>query len=142
MPIRTHLCHSAGPTRRAFLVGAAGLAVLPRSAAAQPDLRLIMVDEPGCRYCRLFDAEVGGAYHRTAEGRFAPLVRVRRKSPELKGFNPVIYTPTFLLVRRGEELGRLTGYPGSEYFYSELDELLAKAGFARGLSTPDKATRT
>ncbi len=116
--------------------------MLPRPASAQPDLRLIMVDEPGCRYCRLFDAEVGGGYSRTAQGRFAPLVRVRRKSPDLKAYNPVIYTPTFLLVRRAEELGRLTGYPGAEYFYSELDELLAKVGFAPGLSMPDKATRT
>lgn len=130
------------PTRRGVLVGVAAVAALPQLAAAQSELTLIMVDEPGCSYCRKFDAQIGPGYAKTAEGRFAPLVRVRRKSPELRGYNPVIYTPTFLLVRRGEELGRLTGYPGPEFFYAELDALLAKAGFAAGILAPQTDQRT
>ena len=127
--------------RRMFLTGLAAAASLPfhapPSKAASPDgLSLIMVDEPGCVYCRKWEAEIGGGYARSAEGRFAPLVKVRRKSRELSGFNPIIYTPTFILVRRGEELGRITGYPGREYFYPELDTLLTSAGFAPGLSPP------
>ena len=129
-------------SRRSVLTGFAALATAPLEAAASERVGLIMVDEPGCRYCRKFDAEIGGGYHRTAQGRFAPLVKVRRKARELSGFNPVIYMPTFILVRRGEELGRITGYPGPEYFYSELDTLLAKAGFAPGLSPAPSATRT
>lgn len=113
---------------------------LPAYAAGGDNLTLIMVDEPGCRYCRKFDAEIGGRYPKTAEGRFAPLVKVRRKAPELARFNPVIYTPTFILARRGEELGRITGYPGPHYFFSELDALLAPAGFAPGLTTGSSAT--
>ena len=125
-------------TRRSVLTGAA--AVLARPAQAAGDgLTLIMVDEPGCSYCRKFDAEIGGRYPKTAEGRFAPLVKVRRKSPQLAGFNPVIYTPTFILTRRGEELGRITGYPGPVSFFSELDQLLAKVGFAPGLGSGPSA---
>lgn len=118
-------------SRRALLAVAAAL-IAPPVQAAGDGLTLIMVDEPGCSYCRKFDAEIGGRYPKSAEGRFAPLVKVRRKSPQLAGFNPVIYTPTFILTRRGEELGRITGYPGPMYFFSELDQLLAKAGFAPG----------
>ena len=133
--------------RRAFLgLGGAALLIasVDRAKAAGSDrLTLIMVDEINCSYCRKFDAEIGRGYNRTAEGQFAPLVKIRRKARELAGFNPVIYTPTFLLVRRDEELGRITGYPGSDFFYPELDQLLAKVGFAPGLSSPSPSvTRT
>jgi hypothetical protein len=126
-------------SRRALLAGGALLWATPGAAADPSALKLLMVDEPGCRYCRLFDAEIGGRYPKTAEGRFAPLVKVRRKSPELAGLNPVIYTPTFILVRRREELGRITGYPGQTYFFPELDQLLAQAGFAPGISSSPSA---
>lgn len=129
-------------TRRAALAGLAASAALPVLAAGSADVGLIMVDAPDCGYCRKFDAEIGRGYPKSAQGRFAPLVKVRRKARELASFNPVIYTPTFILVRRGEELGRITGYPGLEYFYSELDSLLAKAGFAPGLAPAPSATRT
>lgn len=101
----------------------------PARLLASSGVKLIMVDDPNCRYCRLFDKEISGLYPKTNEGRYAPLVRVRRKSPELRGLNPVIYTPTFLLVRNGEELGRITGYPGPEFFFSELRVLLGRTGF-------------
>lgn len=96
-------------------------------------VRLIMVEEPGCRFCRQWDQEIGGGYRKTAEGRFAPLKRVRRDDPAIKGLAPVVYTPTFVVMRSGEELGRITGYPGADYFYSELRPILAGAGFFPGL---------
>ncbi len=71
----------------------------------------------------------GLRYSKSAEGRFAPLKRVRRGAPEIRGFNPVVYTPTFIVVRSGEEIGRITGYPGQDYFWSELTPILATAGF-------------
>ena len=92
-----------------------------------------MVADPDCRYCRTFEAEIGPRYPGTAEGRFAPLFKVRRKSRELSSFNPVISTPTFLLVRGTEEVGRITGYHGAGFFFAELDQVLAKVGFVPGL---------
>lgn len=121
--------HPVVLSRRTALTIALAVCFCPGRAFASAGIKLIMVDDPNCRYCRLFDAEIGGRYAKTDEGRYAPLVRVRRKSHELKGLNPVIYTPTFLLVRNGEELGRITGYPGPEYFFSELRELLGRTGF-------------
>ena len=101
-----------------------------------PDVTLMMVEEPGCHFCRKWHAEIGPGYPSTAEGRFAPLKRVvGRGAPELKGLAPVIYTPTFIVMREGRELGRLPGYPGAEYFYPELKPLLAAAGFAPATTT-------
>ena len=131
-----------GLSRRAVVAGgiAGGLAVWIGPASAATGITLIMVDDPNCSYCRKFEAEIGPRYPKTAEGRFAPLFKIRRKSRELSAFNPVIYTPTFLLVRGTEEVGRIIGYPGADYFFPELDQLLAKVGFAPGIS--DGLSRT
>jgi hypothetical protein len=113
----------------------AALLASPWSAAparAASAIRLVMVEEPGCRFCQKWHAEIGRGYRNTDEGRFAPLQRVRRGAPELKGLTPVVYTPTFILMRSGEEIGRVTGYPGAEYFYEELRPLLSAAGFFPG----------
>jgi thioredoxin-related protein len=91
---------------------------------------LIMVDDPACHYCRKWNKEVGGGYARTAEGQAAPLTRVRRNSKALSNFSPVVYTPTFILVRDGREVGRITGYPRPVYFWEELSALMASAGLA------------
>jgi thioredoxin-related protein len=91
---------------------------------------LIMVDDPACQYCRRWNKEVGAGYARTPEGRAAPLQRVGRNSKALSGFAPVVYTPTFILVREGREVGRITGYPGQFFFWEELSALLASAGLA------------
>ena len=125
-----------GPSRRAVIAGgiAGAVSLWIRPALAATGITLIMVDDPNCGYCRKFEAEIGPRYPRTAEGRFAPLFKIRRKSRELSAFNPVIYTPTFLLVRGTEEVGRIIGYPGADYFFPELDQLLAKAGYAPGLT--------
>lgn len=104
-----------------------GLAL--REATAASGVRLLMVEERGCRFCRKWDAEIAHGYRKSAEGRFAPLKRVQRGSPEIKGLDPVVFTPTFIVVRSGEEVGRVTGYPGAEYFYSELRPILSAAGF-------------
>lgn len=96
-------------------------------------IRLIMVEEPGCRFCRKWDAEIGPGYRKTTEGRFAPLKRVQRGAAEIKGLAPVVFTPTFVVMRSGEELGRITGYPGADYFYEELRPILATAGLFPGL---------
>jgi hypothetical protein len=121
----------------AFAVfSAIGFVLAPQDQprAASSNIRLIMVEEKGCRFCRMWDAQIGRAYPKSAEGRFAPLKRVRRGAAEIRGFNPVVYTPTFIVVRSGEEIGRITGYPGQDYFWSELAPILSAAGFARSLN--------
>ena len=66
------------------------------------------------------------AYPKTAEGAFAPLRRVdiTDVTDAVDTARAVVFTPTFLVVEEGAELGRLEGYPGSEFFWPLLDRLL------------------
>ena len=76
-------------------IGLVGLGVA-RAQAETPgasDLRLVMVEEYGCRFCRLWDADVGLVYAKSPEGRAAPLKRVQRQAAELATFKPAIFTP-------------------------------------------------
>lgn len=98
-------------------------------ARAQSQVRLIMVMETGCRFCMAWERDIGAGYASTPEGRFAPLVRVKKDASEIAGLQPVIYTPTFIVMQDGREVGRVTGYPGKDYFWPELDEILSPLGF-------------
>lgn len=99
------------------------------STAAGMAAELIMFDDRGCSYCRRWDAEIGPGYSKSAEGRRAPLRRVRLSAGTPDGIKlsrPVTITPTFVVVEGGREVGRVVGYPGADYFYGALDEVLAK----------------
>ncbi|KUJ76153.1 hypothetical protein AVO45_12610 [Ruegeria marisrubri] len=97
------------------------LALTPARAA-----ELVMVEEAGCAWCERWNAEIAPAYPKTAEGRFAPLRRVSRHDipHDLKLQRPVHFTPTFIVVESGEELARLEGYPGENFFWPLLERLL------------------
>lgn len=89
---------------------------------------LHMVERPGCAWCARWHEEIGPAYPKTPEGRFAPLRQVwlRDGAPEgVRYAQPVVFTPTFILVSdAGEELARLTGYPGADFFWPLLEQIL------------------
>jgi len=90
---------------------------------------LIMLEQPGCVWCKRWNEEIGVAYPRTAEGQKAPLRRVdiTEAWPEdLAGIARERLTPTFVLVADGVEIDRLRGYPGAHFFWPLLDEMLGK----------------
>ena len=97
---------------------------------------LVMVDDKGCVYCAKWDRDVSASYDASAEGRFAPLERRRKGHPDLAGIPGLAYTPTFVLIARGQEVGRIIGYGGEDHFWGELDRLIARAGFRPGPSAP------
>ena len=42
-------------------------------------------------------------------------------------FDPaVVYTPTFLLMSDSREIGRIEGYPGEDFFWALLNQILDK----------------
>ncbi|MCB2135151.1 MAG: thioredoxin family protein, partial [Rhodobacteraceae bacterium] len=89
-------------------------------AAAVSAAELIMVEENGCVWCARWNSEIGPIYPRTLEGKTAPLRRVdiREAPPPGVSFKaPAIYTPTFVLVENGAEIGRIEGYPGEDFFW-------------------------
>lgn len=76
-----------------------------------------------------WDQEVGVIYHKTAEGRTAPLRRFDigdPRPPDLAALPDIIYTPTFVLMDGGREVGRIVGYLGEDQFWGLLGELLKR----------------
>ncbi len=100
---------------------------LPGSAAADP--YLLMAEEDGCYWCGRWNAEIGHIYPKTAEGRTAPLVRydIHSETPDVAFKSRVHYTPTFILVEDGVELGRIEGYPGEDFFWGLVTMMFEKA---------------
>ena len=114
---------------RAVSLLAIALALLTRSAMAETIL--VMAEEDGCHWCAKWDQEIGGEYPVTAEGRAAPLVRVgiHDNLPDAMTFaDRLVYTPTFVLIQDGREIGRIEGYPGEDFFWPLLQRMLDEAG--------------
>jgi len=91
---------------------------------------LVMVQDPGCPYCARWEAEVGRSYGASKEGKFAPLAVRQRGNPEISNLKKIVYSPTFVMLAYGQEVGRIVGYQGSDLFWMQLEPLAAKAGFA------------
>jgi len=103
-------------------------AIVALAGPAAADVRLVMVEQPGCVWCARWDAEVGDAYALTAEGRTAPLQRLELHAPLPRDLNfarPPVFTPTFVLFHDGAEIGRIEGYPGEDFFWPLLARLIA-----------------
>jgi len=102
------------------------MAFPPGLAAAA--LELVMVEQAGCPWCARWNDEIGPIYPKTEEGEAAPLRRIDigelPDGMELEG--KVVFTPTFLLVEDGRELGRIEGYPGEDFFWGLLARLLGE----------------
>lgn len=108
------------------------LSVLAPPAAADA-LRLMMIEQPGCHYCARWDAEIAPQYPLTDEGRTAPLVRTDLRAALPDGVTldrPAAFTPTFVLLRDGHEAGRLEGYPGTDFFWPLLQDMITVASAA------------
>ncbi len=107
-----------------FSLALGALATLPARAT-----ELLMVEQPGCHYCIEWKETIGPIYPKTAEGTFAPLrmIDIRQtKSVDLDLNGPVIFTPTFILLDDGQEIDRLEGYPGEDFFWPLLERMLTR----------------
>jgi len=90
---------------------------------------LVMFDSEGCDWCEAWDAEIGIIYDKTDEASVAPLKRLDIDAPRdetLSKIRPVMYTPTFVMMDAGREVGRIMGYPGEDNFWWLLSELIDK----------------
>jgi thioredoxin-related protein len=106
-----------------LLYAALFLGLLPGIA---PAADLVMVEQHGCHWCARWNTEVAPIYPKTDEGKRAPLRRVDlRDLPDDVTFkSPPVFTPTFVLVDAGQELGRIEGYNGDEFFWFLIRRLL------------------
>lgn len=102
---------------------------LQPSLAFAQKVELLMFEEPGCPWCRRWHAEVGPGYPHTPEGKQAPLRTLELHARLPAGIvlaAPVRFSPTFVLVSDGREIGRINGYPGADFFWPMLGDLLKK----------------
>lgn len=100
----------------------AGLTTGPARAA-----ELLMFELEGCAWCQAWHREIGPIYPKTAEAQRAPLKRLdlfADRPPEYAAIAGVRFTPTFVLVHDGREIGRIEGYPGEDFFWALLGDLL------------------
>ena len=115
--------------RRAARYGAsAALFALAMMGTARAELSLLMFEQPGCAYCRMWEAEIGPIYPKTPESAVAPLQMISLHKPLPEGLvltrGTPRFTPTFVLVRDGTEIARLEGYPGEDFFWGMLGKML------------------
>jgi hypothetical protein len=133
---RVRLPFPANPFRLLVLAALAAAVWTPLiSIKAVHAAELVMFASPHCEWCEAWDRDVGVVYHKTEEGRLAPLRRVEHYAPrpvDLGAVDAVVYTPTFVLMDRGRELGRITGYPGEDHFWGLLGVLLKQLKAAPG----------
>lgn len=103
-----------------------GLA-LPTQALS--DTYLLMAEEAGCFWCGKWNEEISHIYPKTTEGQTAPLERydLHSEQPNVEFQRRVHFTPTFVLVSDGKEVGRIEGYPGEDFFWGLLKMMFERA---------------
>jgi hypothetical protein len=111
------------------------LVVLPVTAATAQDVsgfRLLMIEQAGCYYCRVFNRDVAPVYKTSVEGTAAPLFHADLRGPLPDGVTLLslpFVTPTFILLDpNGVEVERMTGYPGDDFFWPYIGDMLVQAG--------------
>ncbi len=98
-------------------------AALPHIAVA--GAKLVMVTSDYCPFCQAWERDVGAVYDKSPYASALPLTRVDMGSamPEGVAFlEPVVGTPTFLIIRDGKEIERQRGYDDAEMFWWWLSE--------------------
>lgn len=121
-------------SRRALVLSMASVVIagsFPGSAEAAlfPDRRvLLMIEELGCPYCARWKRDVEQAYRNSPEGRIAPLEIIMMSDPRVRELKAVVYSPTFILLDHGREVGRIIGYTGADFFWGEIENLFSRSG--------------
>ncbi|MBF0246523.1 MAG: thioredoxin family protein [Alphaproteobacteria bacterium] len=93
-----------------------------------------------CGVCERWEEEVAPIYPKTPESRTLPLRRhnVNDSRPsDLAFVRSIVYTPTFVAVENGKEIGRIVGYINDDFFWSQMQGLVEKVGreTAKGAGT-------
>jgi len=113
------------------LFGIIAALVMASLTAAHAETRLAMAEEVGCFWCTQWNAEIGPIYPLTPEGEAAPLLRFDKNQSLPEGVTlarPVLFTPTFILLVDGQEVQRLEGYPGEDFFWGLITQMMEREG--------------
>ena len=97
---------------------------------------LVVFRSDGCAWCKVWDRDIGQSYEKTPEGRRLPIRYVDIDKPrpaDLLAVANVRYTPTFVVFDGGHEIGRIVGYPGPDFFWGYLGELIQRLDTRKAL---------
>jgi len=85
-----------------------------------------MFESSACTWCEAWDREVGGIYDKTDEGKLLPLRKIDVDDPlppSLYWLKGIVFTPTFIVIDKNKEIGRIIGYHGEDFFWGYLTNL-------------------
>src|SRR6476661_9250611 len=105
------------------------LLVLAVITAPAQSAELVMFEQKSCVWCQRFDRDIAPAYDKTSEGKRAPLRRLDIAQPipaDLSFIRRERFTPVFVLIDGGREIGRIRGYPGDTFFWGLLANLIER----------------
>lgn len=113
------------------LLGALAVFVAMATSVGAQELRLLMIEQAGCYYCRVFNRDIAPVYENSKEGQTAPLIHAQLRGPLPDGItlsSTPFVTPTFILIGPdGAEIERLTGFPGEDFFWPYVGDMIATA---------------
>lgn len=95
---------------------------------ARADMRLFVFEIEGCTACTQFHTEALQDYWTSETSRSLPLTIVDLNALGTAGQplrSPIRTVPTFIVMRDGIEIARLTGYPGKQAFETGIAQVLA-----------------
>lgn len=94
--------------------------------------QLVLFEGSWCGVCQHWNKTIGAGYAANETGRKVPLRRVEvggALPPELSRpyVGKVYGVPTFVVMDRGREVGRIEGYTSEKYFWQKLGDILTNA---------------
>lgn len=119
----------AGLVKTSLLAVAAVVATAVSLSSRAQAAELVFYMSEACGVCDQWKAEVGAIYPKTDEARKLPLrtVSVHDDPPaDLAFVKGVMYTPTFVVVENGKEVGRIVGYISDYFFWQKVGDFATK----------------
>jgi thioredoxin-related protein len=109
--------------------GACHSAVDARASSRAPVWELLVFEHADCTYCEVFRRDVLPFYRQAVPGnavplRFVDLVTTAPGAFSLKARIEAV--PTAVLMKDGDEVGRIVGYRGRDTFFRLLTHMLTR----------------
>ena len=105
-------------------------AALDNSApATDGGVQLIVLEVKDCYACDLVRQHIQPAYARSPQSREVPLRYIDLNAVDAESLGlaqPVTIVPTIVLMRDGQEISRISGYPGPATFFEAVEHMLAR----------------
>jgi thioredoxin-related protein len=100
-----------------------------RPARPASAMKLIVIEVPGCFYCRLFRRDVLPLYEASPRAREIPMLVLDLKTAKARKLafaRPINVLPTVVVFRAGKEIGRIPGYMAPDIFFRSINYLLSR----------------